>query len=254
MGKIIFARTLERVLTPATITPTLVGELRMNQNSRRIAFRRCWSGVDESAISDDSFDAVLHFLRQRRASGLVADASAAEWELFHANLRGFTLAILSAGNIPEQDRAACAQDIWREVIGRLPDWKGAVSVAVFLGWLKKVAQTKVADWHREHLLQRRRWGVRVNDGEVRLFDRHRGPAEEAEIAEEMAILRHGLYLLRQGANRSTWRVIEARYLEGKSIQETCQATGRTAQQVYDYERRGLERLRAICEKLVRGSR
>lgn len=153
---------------------------------------------------------------------------------------------LSRWRMPRETRRDCEQEIWLEIIRRLPQLPRDMAAPAFRVWIRRIVQSKRADcFRRRHPRDHRALSRDGGDG-------GNEPWEALVRGEDRALIGRGLARLAKSASESTVSVVRMHYLEGLSVGEIGERLGKSAQQVWDRRRRGVSKLRVICRKLCNG--
>ena len=166
-------------------------------------------------------------------------------EFFFEQHRRYVISLLRQCGLPETSHEDCAQEVWLEVVRRLPGFRARRQPRAVLKWLALITRAKVADWHRRERRRHRLQIVRASQPTA-----SDDPAAQASRREQAQFIHRGLTDLRSVVSASTYFVVEKRCLEGHSVQDVCQWTGKKPQHVWDRQRRGLKKLKAILRDLA----
>jgi RNA polymerase sigma factor (sigma-70 family) len=161
------------------------------------------------------------------------------WGDFFQDHRRYVEHVLRRCGLPERSREDCVQEVWLEVVQRLPEFRARRRPQAVLKWLSRIARAKAADWHRQTRVVR--FASELEAAAVAEED----PAATALRRERDARIYRGMACLRGAVSASTYFVVEKRCLEGFSVEDVCRWTGKQPQHVWDRQRRGLKKLRAI---------
>jgi RNA polymerase sigma-70 factor (ECF subfamily) len=148
------------------------------------------------------------------------------------------------------DPSDVVQDTLAEAHRRLDDYLAAQPVPFYL-WLRQLAQDRLIDLHRRHVLASRRSvgrevpaGPELSDASVteladRITSRAPGPSEAAHRREQAGLLRAALTRLPD----TDREVLILRHLEELTPREIADVLGVTQAVVYSRHLRALRRLR-----------
>lgn len=138
--------------------------------------------------------------------------------------------------------------VWRGVQGFRRDQPGDT----FLGWLRTITRSKIADWRR-----RRQAEVPAVGGSeaVTLAHQVADPAcspddSETGAAEESLIYERAAALIRSEFEEKTWLAFRAVVVEGQTATDVAQALGMSPNAVYLAKSRVLKRLREEFAGLI----
>ncbi len=195
-------------------------------------------------LDPETLRQVQRYLASRNEHRPCALAGEAAWRRFHRAcdpLLRKLAACRCRGCWSPEDRV---QDLWCALILRLPCYDPARER--FAGWLGTVLRRALADQDRAgHAL------ARLDDGLERLIpSREDDPLVACERAEARMIVETAARELRCGMPETTYQIVWAHWVEGKSFQEIAEVVGLPAELVRDRHQRAIGRLRAILMRRI----
>lgn len=194
------------------------------------------SPMDDCPSSAPDVDAALliqaqHYL-VHRVYGVDPGADReADWLAFHERysrrIRKFAVSC-GAG---DEDLADCVQDVWAELLKRLPTFRLDKARGQFDSWLFHIVRSKTVNRRR-----RRKYTTLPDDHP--LFDtsddRHTGPARQLEDAEWFAAVEEQL---QARLSECSFEVLRLRLIEDRPVAEVAELLDLTHEQVwYRYHR------------------
>jgi RNA polymerase sigma factor (sigma-70 family) len=174
---------------------------------------------------------VQHYLTAaENGQPAAADAEAA-WNAFHKlcsrKIRSFAVTCGATA----QDIADCIQEVWTELLVRLPKFRLDPKRGQFDTWLFHIVRGKTADQRRAH---KRRLLQQNSDALPTLWDHHPSAARTVEEAELFALACAELRKRLSGCN---YRILQMRLVENRPVAEVAQQLGLSQEQVwYRYHR------------------
>ena len=114
----------------------------------------------------------------------------------------------------------------------------------FHGWLLSVVQNGLN--HQDRMAHAP--GQFDDDTEFRLPSREPNPAVVSEACDERALLRSAIEQLRSKLTEKTYRIVEARLVEGREYDEIAAQVGLTVKRVRDRYSRAIIFLRAKLKR------
>jgi RNA polymerase sigma factor (sigma-70 family) len=185
--------------------------------------------------------AYLQSLLQRRAPDTVL---AEAWEEFYRVYDGLIRRFVVAYGIRDADVDDCVQDVWSEVAARLADFRRPKNHPGLRAWLYTLARSKATDVLR-HKARHSAWSL---DKAIRVGNEpcanEPNPAEVCQRKCENALLAKAMAELRTKVSRRSYRLLEMRLVENRSVREVATAFGLTPEQVRSRQYRVLRKLRA----------
>jgi len=179
-----------------------------------------------------------------RANGIEPDVRAAEaWQTFHAwcdaHIRRFAGGLgLRGVNVDD-----CAQEVWADLMVRLPHFRLDSSRGRFTSWLYTIVRSKATDMMRR---QARSRAVSLSsETTVDLPGCGDDPAVLIERHGDREFVRAGLAKLRRQVSDLSYRVLHLRYFDGLDAPQVADSLGITPEQVWAREHRAKRRLGEI---------
>jgi len=187
------------------------------------------------------------YLSRRSAAGAPAPDLEDAWQHFYDfcthKIRLFAFSCqLSQDDVPD-----CAQEVWRELLVRLPSFRLDLERGQFETWLFCIARGKAVD-----LFRARR---HVADHERRaslqsLTDLHPDPANHLADGELLALTLHHL---RDRLGECNFRVLQMRLFEDRPVAEVAEMLGLRNEQVWYRYHRARRQLEEIGRCLAAGT-
>lgn len=179
-----------------------------------------------------------------RANGIEPDVRAAEaWENFHtwcdSHIRRFAGGLgLRGVNVDD-----CAQEVWADLMVRLPEFRLDASRGRFTSWLYAIVRSKATDMMRR---QSRCRAVSLStEATLDVRGREDDPAVALERHDNREFVRAGLAKLRRQVSDLSYRVLHLRYFDGLDASQVADSLGITPEQVWAREHRAKRRLSNI---------
>lgn len=185
---------------------------------------------------------------QNRSSGTQSSLEQERaWKMFHRSCDATIRRFAAARGLRSANLDDCAQEVWLDLLGKLPDFELDQRKGRFESWLYRVVQNKSADIQRR---QRRRdavvqplpGGATIQSGD--------DPAAACERAETRDAVRLGLSRLKEDSPRKSYRVLELRQVEGQRVDEVAKALDLTPAQVWARECRMKQKLRSMLANVA----
>jgi RNA polymerase sigma factor (sigma-70 family) len=140
----------------------------------------------------------------------------------------------------------CVQEVWRELLVRLPTFHLDPCRGQFDTWLFRIVQGKTADLRRS----RKRWSLQGNSDRLQTVpDNHPSPDRALE-EKEMAAL--AWEQLRGSMSDCDFQLLQLRLVEQRSVQEVAAKLGLSHQQVWYHYHRARRKLAEIGAKVAHG--
>jgi RNA polymerase sigma-70 factor (ECF subfamily) len=191
---------------------------------------------------------VVDLLQQARAGD--AQAAGLLLERYRPYLRVIAQRLLDEQLAARIDASDLVQQTCLSVLGRLPQFDG-VGEAAFIAWLRTVHENNIRDAIRDHLhAQKRAAGreVSYDTGPLAAAEqaalRASSPSQRVMQGERAVELAAALQQLPDDQREA----VRLRYLEGRSLAEIAERTGRSTVAAAGLVKRGLMQLRKIMKE------
>lgn len=169
------------------------------------------------------------------------DASlTAAWDNFHRILSRFIRGVVHAHGLRGPDAEDCLQEVWFELIRRLPDFRHREDGSGFGSWLYLVVRSKASRIWRRQSVRRVESLHETAEPVAKLAD----PATTAVAKCERARLLQEVSKLKSEASQVNARLFQMRLIEGRDVAEVAAALSLAPQQVWYRQHRMLTKLRA----------
>lgn len=187
---------------------------------------------------------VGEYLRRRSTLGGADPPSTEAWTRFYGTCSGLIAGLTARYPLRPAEAEDVKQQVWLEILLRLPVLQAETTPAGFRSWLSRVARSKAVDLLRE---QGRHPACQLDD----VAGTEQEPAAPAEDVGHGLEMQEGLVAIRaaldrlgkDGQNRNV-RMVVMHYLEGRTHADIAEALKVRPEQVRDGLRRGLEAVRA----------
>ncbi len=126
----------------------------------------------------------------------------------------------------EADLSDCLQEVWTELLVRLPTFRLDPKRGKFDTWLFHIVQGKAVNLRRSHA---RRWLQDNSDMLQSVIDCHPSPARTLEEQEMFAL---ACDQLTQRLSRCTFQVLQMRLMEQRPVAEVAEKLGLSHEQVW----------------------
>jgi RNA polymerase sigma factor (sigma-70 family) len=166
------------------------------------------------------------------------------YDLYAPKIRAYAFTCGAA----HQEIGDCVQEVWRELLLRLPAFRLDPQRGQFDTWLYQIVKSKTADIARSH--KTRLWQAK-SAGLQYVADNHLNPAL---ILEDQEMVGLAWARLRQKLSWRTFLVLQLRLVEQRPVVEVAQALGLSHQQVWYRYHRARQELVRIGSALARGQR
>jgi RNA polymerase sigma factor (sigma-70 family) len=125
----------------------------------------------------------------------------------------------------QEDLADCAQDVWTELVARLPDFQLDLSRGQFDTWLFRIVRSKTIDLHRA-----RKRRLRQENGDTLQSLVESGPCPAQKLADQ-ELISLAWQRLRQRLSECSFQVLHMRLVEERSVAEVAKTLGLSHMQV-----------------------
>ena len=136
----------------------------------------------------------------------------AAWERFYEIHRRKIRAFAFTCGVENADVVDCEQEVWRELLVRLPTFQIDLSRGQFDSWLFAIVRSKAIDLFRTRKSQSKENADHLD----RCFDRRHDPASHVEPAEIFAL---AMEQLRERVSGCNFQIIKMRLEDGSSVAE-----------------------------------
>jgi RNA polymerase sigma factor (sigma-70 family) len=148
----------------------------------------------------------------------------------------------------DEEIVDCVQEVWRELLVRLPTFHLDLSRGRFDTWLYQIVRGKAADLHRSH---KRRFFLGNADTLQTVRDTRPSP-DRAMEEEELATVAWDQ--LKRRLSECNFQVLKMRLVEQRPVAEVAEKLGLSNEQVWYRYHRARRELEVIGSALVRGKR
>jgi RNA polymerase sigma-70 factor (ECF subfamily) len=151
------------------------------------------------------------------------------WNAFYGTYDPLLRRFARACRVPAAGVDDCVQQVWTELVMKLPDFRYDRRRGRFRSWLYIIVHSKAVDWVRG---QTRHPIYRLPPEAASLLcGRDRDAAAEYEQQRKQEEVHQVLSHLRKRVPACSYRVLHLRWLEGRSVHEVAAALGLTPAQV-----------------------
>jgi len=170
----------------------------------------------------------------------------AAWIVFYErNTRKIRTYAFTCG-VAEEEIADCIQEVWRELLVRLPTFQFDPRRGQFDSWLFSIVQSKTADLRRS---RKRRSYQGNSDPLPNVTDHHPSPGRDLEVREMVSV---AWDRLRKRLSECNLQILQLRLIEQQSVAEVADQLGLSHEQVWYRYHRARRELADIGSELVRG--
>lgn len=207
------------------------------------------SSIDSWRADLQLVERVVAYLTARSSRQCASADQSAAWEQFYT-FYGTLVERLVQGWCPSsQDRADCVQEVWQEIITRLPAFHYDPARGPLCCFLATVVRRKIRAYTR-------RWGchrpVQFAEGKgATLPCPGLGPSVKCEHREDRWRIRRAFHQLRSCLSPLSWRVFYLRWRRHHSFAEIGRALRLTPNQVRYHHAQAKERLQELMVDRVR---
>jgi RNA polymerase sigma factor (sigma-70 family) len=201
--------------------------------------------IDLALEPDSAFADMAKLYLRARADGLRPSAHLeAAWQEFYRLIGAYIRSIVVFQGVTGHDVDDCIQDVWSEVIRRLPTLAQRNGYSPLRGWLFAVARSKAISLYRR---EKRRRGLQLCQA-TEVVARDADPATQLQRELDQAEVRREIERLQSEVSEPNAVLLQLRLIDGLDVGEVARRLGMTSQQVWYRQHRMLARLRA---RLVR---
>jgi RNA polymerase sigma factor (sigma-70 family) len=168
----------------------------------------------------------------------------AAWGDFYEYCTGKIRTFLRCGGVAQEDSMDCVQEVWRELLVRLPAFQLDAQRGRFNTWLFSIVRSKAADLHRD----RANGGGRASaDILPTVPDLHPSPERVLETKELVSLLWEQLS---ERLSECNLQVLWLRLVEERSVEDVAAHLGLRHEQVWYRYRRARRVLEEIGSALL----
>lgn len=164
-----------------------------------------------------------------RSGGSVPNARLCQaWERFYSRCSPIVHGIVGTWHMPLDDTDDCVQEIWGEIIEKLPSFNCDPRLGGFQGWLSLVVRRKIIHFNR------RKAGKRfsnIDDVEMPLVSREPDPADACLSREKRQHVRQMLAALGETQSESSYQVLYHRSINDLNVKGIANLLHLTPEQV-----------------------
>jgi RNA polymerase sigma factor (sigma-70 family) len=172
----------------------------------------------------------------------------AAWREFYGFFSGKIRAYAITCGARDEEIVDCIQEVWRELLVRLPTFQLDGCRGQFDTWLYHIVRGKAADLHRSH---KRRF-FQVNSEALQTVADNRPSPDRGLEQEEMATVAWDE--LRRRLSECNFQVLKMRLVERRPVAEVAEKLGLSNEQVWYRYHRARRELEEIGSALARGDR
>jgi RNA polymerase sigma factor (sigma-70 family) len=200
------------------------------------------------ALNREVFELTQQHLSNREAGLRSTAEQEAAWHQFYAGCAPKIRRFAFACRIFEEEIDDCVQEVWRELLVRLPTFRLDETRGQFDTWLYSIVRSKTVNLQRSHKHQPT---VIETDYFRRLADDRTGLPSREETHELLTL---ALHHLRQRLSECNYRILWLRLVEQRSVDEVAEELKLSHEQVWNRYSRGRQQLKEITESLIDGKR
>ncbi len=170
------------------------------------------------------------------------------WSLFYERYSRTIRSFAFACGVTDEEVVDCVQEVWRELLVRLPLFQLDPGRGQFDTWLYSIVQSKTADLHRS---RKRRLVQGGANQLLTVSDNRPHPGQGLEEEEVVAL---AWEQLRKRLSECTFQVLQLRLMEQRPVAEVAEKLGLSHKQVWYRFHRARRELEEIGSGLARGQR
>ena len=197
-----------------------------------------------SALMIQAQDYLLHRQKGLPPSQNLQVAWRAFYDVYSRKIRSYAFTCGAS----EEDVADCIQDVWTELLVRLPAFRLNPDRGKFDTWLFHIVRGKTVDLRRrnKHRFLREKLHTLQN-----ALDYESSPACSWEEEEMLALT---LVQLKKSLTECTFQVLQLRLVENRTVAEVAEMLGLSHEQVWYRYHRAVRKLKAIGSAYSGGCR
>jgi RNA polymerase sigma-70 factor (ECF subfamily) len=196
-------------------------------------------------FSPEAIDRVGGYLRGKAGQRVTTRQEQLAWDVFFPQCDRVIRRFVATMNLRGSEADDCVQDVWAELLKRLPSFQVNPSRGRFTSWLYTIVRSKACDAIRR---QTRQPGVSLPpEIAEQLADESTDPTLPMQRRADRQCVRDALELLKASTSDTSFRVLHLRQLEGWSVQQVADTLGLTPQQVWVREHRMKRKLRGLLD-------
>jgi RNA polymerase sigma factor (sigma-70 family) len=188
---------------------------------------------------------VRHYLCHRQHALQPPHDLEQAWASFYDRYAPRIRAYAVTCGVSAEEIADCVQEVWRELLLRLPAFEVDPARGKFDTWLFRIVQGKTADQHR---LRQRRPLQDVSDKLDAVSDPRPNPSADLEEHELISL---ALNQLRKKLSECSFQVLHLRLVEQRAVADVAESLGISPRQVWYRYHRARRDLEAIGAALAR---
>lgn len=199
-------------------------------------------------------DAVRRYLSEAAGKHVESGKeSVATWESFYDVYNDILARFAAKHSYRAEEIEDLLQDVWYEVIRRLPQFEYDPAKGGFRRWLYSIVQSRAIDAVRRRHTERKRRLPRPREyDELAAAADNRLPAVDLELDRQfhLEVVRSALVRLQQRLSDDEWRLFSLARIDGKNSTEVALATGLTPAAVRNRLARLAPKLEAAIADIV----
>lgn len=152
--------------------------------------------------------------------------------------------MLLAG-VDSSDAPDLLQDVWRSVLMSLKNFRREKPDDTFRGWLRTIAQRRIADYFESRSQQPRNLPL----AQLESLQSQKLLTDEitANVSERVKLLQKSMQQVESEVKPTTWLVFQMHVIEEKSVEEVAAILKIPTYSVYTSKSRVIKRLRELLE-------
>jgi RNA polymerase sigma factor (sigma-70 family) len=187
-------------------------------------------------------------LRCRERHQIPSSAETQAWEWFHPTYDQLLRHWAPGCHINPDDVNDCLQEVWIEVMNKLPAFDSDGTQAGLCSWLHAIVHAKAVDLLR---YQSRHPTKRLgSEAEASLLSQHAGPAAECEHRARQEVVQRVLALLRESVSELTFDAFHRHWVQGHTIKQIAADLTETRRQISCRLNKAKQKFRHLCNQLV----